>query len=94
MATIYVITADAEYETRTPICAFSEREDADIFLQRIRVHDESYEPPPHDTGDKDADQAAYEKWERRLKRLAKKHPAGETWASYRTDFSITEVELA
>lgn len=94
MSKIYVITADAEYETRTPICAFSERADADVFIANIRKHDETYEPPPHDTGDEDADQAAYEKWERREKRRAKKHPAGECWAYYRTDFSITEVELS
>lgn len=95
MATISVITADAEYECNTPMRAFARREDADAFLQSIFEYAKTWKNmPDFSTDDGAADHAAYDKWVRWEKRWNKKHPAGEYWASYRNNFSITDVELS
>ena len=88
-AKVYVVTADAPYETRTPIAAYASREAADAFVESCRVYASTYRPfmGDADSGDDCA------KWDKRYGRWASKHPAGREWASYMDEFSVSEVPL-
>ena len=89
LAKVYVVTADAPYETRTPIAAYASREAADAFVESCRVYASTYRPF---MGDADAgDDCA--KWHKRHSRWEKKHPAGKDLAYYGGEFSVSEVPL-
>lgn len=89
---VYVITADAEYETRTPILVFETKVGAVGFIMAVNEYAKTVKFSPVGDGTAESDRE-YEKWERWKKRWDKKHPAGPHWASYLDNFSVTPVPL-
>lgn len=92
MSTVFVITADAEYECNHAIRCYALREDADAFIAAILDYDLTWRSCP-DIEDSPENDKEWERWNRWKNRWDKKHPAGREWASYRHAFSVTEVPL-
>ena len=91
MASVWVITADTDYEGNAAMLAFDSAEGAAQFISSIRAYAETWKIWDDDPNDAARDAALFAKWERWQSKWNKKHPAGADWAHYRGDFSVIEV---
>lgn len=85
MSECYAIV-NQDYDSTVIAGVYESREDADAMLAAVRAYCTDNEWPSSPRTD--ASDAAFNKWERALKKWNKKHPLGPELAYHKDDFNV------
>ena len=91
MKTIYLIMAHTNYEGSDVVCAFEDKNEADIFLKCCENY-EKKRPQCPEIDDTPENNLLWDKFHTKIKKWEKHHPAGMSNTS-QDSFGISEIEL-